>query len=440
MPTKRQTARSIVRTLRDHDYEAYFVGGCVRDLVLRRRPSDYDIATSAPPGAVEKLFKKTIPVGKTFGVMIVRLDGRNFEVATFRKDFDYQDGRRPERVEFADARMDVLRRDFTVNGLFMDPASGKILDWVGGVRDARRKLIRTIGSPARRFREDKLRVLRAVRFAANLGFAIEKRTFQAVRKMRRQIRWVSAERIRDELVKIITGPDPARGFQLLDKTGLIEIILPEVAALKGLAQPRKFHPEGDVFRHTRLCFGYLENAGEVLAFSVLLHDIGKKRTFRREEGGRIRFKNHDKIGARLSGDVLTRLRCSNDVKKRVQACIEWHMQFKDAKKMRESTLKRMFQRETFDDELELHRVDCLASHGDLSIWRFLKRRRKTLTRAQIRPEPFLRGRDLISMGCVPGPSMGRMLKEAEEEQLERRLKTKEEALAWAKQNRKRFGL
>ncbi len=429
---KRRSAAGIVRKLRAAGYEAYFVGGCVRDLVLKRKPHDFDIASSATPDQVEKLFPKTIAVGKAFGVIVVREANESFEVATFREDLEYKDGRRPEGVKFSTAKADALRRDFTVNGLFYDPVSGKVMDWVGGQADARRKLIRTIGKPLDRFKEDKLRMLRAVRFATNLGFKIDPATLKAIQKMKKEIRVVSAERVRDELVKLFTGPDPAKGLDWLDASGLLPILLPEIEALKGCEQPKEFHPEGDVYQHTRLMLSKLKKPTPTLAFGALLHDIGKPKTSKTDKTGRIRFNGHDLIGARMADAVLTRLKFSNEVKEDVTACVEWHMQFKDAPQMKPSTLKRMMQRRTFETELEQHRADCLASHGKLGIWRFLRKKIKTLSQEEIRPEPFLRGRDLIDLGIPPGPQMGPLLKAAEEKQLNGDWKTKEEALAWAK--------
>lgn len=429
---KRRTAVQIVKRLREAGFEAYFVGGCVRDMVLGRKPYDFDIASSATPDQIEKVFPKTLGVGKAFGVMVVREGGESFEVATFREDFDYKDGRRPERVAFSTAKADALRRDFTVNGLFYDPVSRKVLDWVDGQRDARKKVIRTIGKPLERFQEDKLRMLRAVRFAANLRFKIEPATLQAIKKMRKEIRIVSAERVRDELVKLFTGPDPAKGLDWLDASGLLPVLLPEIEALKGCEQPKEFHPEGDVYKHTRLMLSLLKKPTTTLAFGALLHDIGKPKTSRADKTGRIRFNGHDRLGAKMADTLLTRLKFSNEVKEDVTACVEWHMQFKDAPKMKPSTLKRMMQRRTFETELEQHRADCLASHGNLQIWRFLRKKIKTLTQEDIRPEPFLRGRDLIDLGIPPGPQMGRILKSAEEKQLNGDWKSKEEALAWVK--------
>ena len=429
--TKKALAASIVKTLRAKGHEAYFVGGCVRDMVLGKKPSDFDIASDAGPDLVRKYFRETIPVGQAFGVMIVRLEGHSFEVSTFRAESDYKDGRRPGRVDFTDAKEDALRRDFTVNGLYYDPAKKKILDWVSGVRDIRKKVLRTIGDPERRFKEDKLRLLRAVRFTANLGFRMEPRTLKAVRKMRRGIRVVSQERVRDELVKMLTGPNPALALDWLDRTGLLAEVLPEVEAMKGVAQPKQFHPEGDVFVHTRLLLKQLKHPSVILAFGCLLHDVGKPPTFRRAKD-RIRFHGHDRVGARMADVILARLKFSNEQRNQIVACVDGHMRFKDAPHMREATLRKMFQRETFEVELEQHRIDCIASHGDLKIWRFLKKRWSGLSRSEIKPEPFLKGQDLVDMGHEPGPDFGRILREAEEKQLDGIWKNRGEALAWAR--------
>lgn len=406
------------------------MGGCVRDLLLRKKPKDFDIATDALPEAVQSLFPKTVPVGAQFGVILVVLEGHPFEVATFRADKGYQDGRRPTGVRFTNAKEDALRRDFTVNGLFYDPLGKKVMDWVSGRRDLKKKVIRAIGEPKKRFTEDKLRLLRAVRFASVLGFKIEPKTFAAVKKMPREIHRVSQERVRDELVKMFTGPHPALALTLLDKSGLLKEVLPEVHAMKGVRQPRAFHPEGDVFVHTRLLLEQMDSPDTVLAFGALLHDVGKPATYRRSD--RIRFNGHDRVGARLAEKILERLRFSNDLKEKIVACVEGHMRFKDVRRMRESTLKKFLQRETFPTELEQHRIDCLASHGDLANWRFLKRKIKTLTREEIKPVPLLNGRDILELGHKEGPVVGKILRAVEERQLEGTLRTKEEALEWVK--------
>ncbi|MBI2095639.1 MAG: CCA tRNA nucleotidyltransferase [Candidatus Omnitrophica bacterium] len=424
----RQLALQIVHTLRQRGHEAYFVGGCVRDLLLRKTPKDFDVATDATPDKVRRIFPKTVPVGAKFGVMLVVMGGSPFEVATFRADKGYRDGRRPTGVRFTDAREDALRRDFTVNGLFYDPVKKTVLDWVGGERDLKKKVIRAIGDPARRFGEDKLRMLRAVRFASVLDFKIEPKTFSAIRKLSSAISEVSQERVRDELLKMFTGPRPALAMTLLDRSGLLKEVLPEVHRMKGVRQPRAFHPEGDVYVHTRLLMEQLENPSAVLAFGCLLHDVGKPATYRRSD--RIRFNGHDRVGAKIAERVLERLRFPSDLKERIVACVEGHMRFKDVRQMRESTLKKFMQRETFDTELEQHRIDCRASHGDLANWRFLRKKIKSLTREEIRPAPLIGGRDLLARGYSEGPLIGKMLRAVEERQLDLELKTKEEALEW----------
>ncbi|MBI4353540.1 MAG: CCA tRNA nucleotidyltransferase [Candidatus Omnitrophica bacterium] len=416
--------------MREKGHEAYFVGGCVRDLLLKKTPKDFDIATDALPKRVQTLFPKTIPVGAKFGVILVVQGEHSFEVATFRTDEGYQDGRRPIGVRFTNPREDALRRDFTVNGLFYDPMARRVMDWVDGRTDLKRKLIRAIGDPEKRFEEDSLRMLRAVRFASVLGFKIEAKTLRAVQKLRSTLHRVSQERIRDELIKMFTGPYPGLALKLLDKAGLLKEALPEIDRLKGVTQPRAFHPEGDVFAHTRLVMEKLKNPPVVLAFGCLFHDVGKPDTFTRKD--RIRFNGHDHVGARITEGVLARLRFSNELKEKITACVDGHMRFKDVKRMKQSTLKKFMQRETFDTELEQHRVDCLASHGDLANWRFLKRKRRVLGREEIRPKPLINGHDLLALGYAEGPVIGKILRMAEDAQLEGKLKSREEALEWVK--------
>jgi len=431
----RTLALKIVKTLRNNGYEAFFVGGSVRDLLLKKSPKDFDIATNATPKEVSALFNKTVAVGAKFGVMIVILEGKNFEVATFRADRGYQDGRHPTGVRFTDAKEDALRRDFTVNGLFYDPIRRQVMDWVNGEKDLKKKMIRAIGDPNKRFAEDKLRLLRAVRFASVLGFRIEPKTFSALKKLAPNIHEVSQERVRDELVKMFTGPNPGLALELLDKAGLLKEVLPEVYRMKGVQQPREFHPEGDVFVHTKLLLARLKKPSVVLAFACLLHDVGKPGTYQRRD--RIRFNGHDRVGAQISGKILDRLRFSNDLKEKIVACVEGHMRFKDARQMKESTLKRFFQRETFGIELEQHRVDCLASYGDLTNWRFLKKKMKSLSRAQIKPAPLFSGTDLLKIGYREGPLIGKILRAVEESQLEGILNHKNQALEWVKRNFKK---
>ena len=425
---KKKLALEIVQLLRRHKHEAYFVGGCVRDLLLKKMPKDFDVATTATPEQVQKIFPKTIPVGAQFGVMIVVKEGLPFEVATFRSDIGYQDGRHPSSVKFTNAKEDAVRRDFTVNGLFYDPIKKEVLDWVGGQKDLKKKIIRAIGDPKRRFTEDKLRMLRAIRFASVLGFKIEAKTFSQIQKLAKEIHSVSQERVRDELIKMFTGPDPALALTLLDKSKLLKEVLPEIERMKGVQQPKEFHPEGDVFVHTKLLLKRLKHPSIELAFGCLLHDVGKPATFKRSD--RIRFNAHEMVGGKISRKILERLRFPNDLKEKVIACVEGHMRFKDVKQMRESTLKKFFQRETFDVELEQHRVDCLASHGDLSNWRFLKKKIKNLSKEEIKPTPLLTGKDILDLGHKEGPVIGKILKAVEEAQLERLLQTKEQALQW----------
>ncbi len=430
MPSKHSLALKIIRTLREKGHQAYFVGGSVRDLLLKKNAKDYDIATDAVPDQVARIFPKTVPVGAQFGVMLVVTDGEPFEVATFRADKGYQDGRHPTGVRFTNAKEDALRRDFTVNGLFYDPLGRKVLDWVGGQKDLKKKVIRAIGDPRQRFTEDKLRMLRAVRFASVLGFKIEPKTFAAVKKLAKGITAVSNERVRDELVKMFTGPRPALALSLLDKSGLLKEVLPEIHRMKGVAQPRAYHPEGDVFVHTRLLLEQLKNPPLVLVFGCLLHDVGKPPTFKRAD--RIRFNGHDRVGARMTERILEKLRFPNDQKSKIVACVEGHMRFKDVKAMRESTLKRFMQRETFETELQQHRLDCLASHGDLSNWRFLKKKMRTFSKEDIRPTPLVTGRDVLAEGYREGPLIGKILRAVEEAQLERRLTRKDQAIEWLK--------
>ncbi|HLD75900.1 MAG TPA: CCA tRNA nucleotidyltransferase, partial [Candidatus Norongarragalinales archaeon] len=373
---------------------------------------------------------KTVPVGAQFGVMLVVQDGESFEVATFRADKGYRDGRHPVGVRFTDAKEDARRRDFTVNGIFFDPLTRQVMDWVEGKKDLKKKIIRAIGDPKKRFMEDKLRMLRAVRFASVLGFKIEPKTFSAVKKLAKLIREVSQERVRDELMKMFTGPHPALALELLDKSGLLPEVLPEVQKMKGVQQPKAFHPEGDVFVHTKLLMKQLENAPTVLAFGCLLHDVGKPATYRRSD--RIRFNGHDRVGAKITEKVLERLRFSNELKDQIVACVEGHMRFKDVRSMRESTLKKFMQRQTFETELEQHRIDCLASHGDLTNWRFLKKKMKQFTKEDIKPKPLINGKDLLALGYAEGPLIGKILRAAEEAQLENKIRDKEQALAFVK--------
>lgn len=433
-----RSAYEIASALQKAGYTAFFAGGCVRDFLRGEGPKDYDIATTAPPEKVETLFPKTIPVGKQFGVILVVHQERSFEVATFRTEGAYQDGRRPDRVSFTGPEEDARRRDFTVNGLFFDPFERKVLDYVGGRQDIEKRLIRAIGDPRARFEEDKLRLLRAVRFASNLNFQIEEKTWNCLGERAPEIHCVSAERIRDELVKMFTRPGAGRGLELLSESGLLKEILPEVEAMKGVEQPPEFHPEGDVFIHTRMLMDRLENPSTVLAFGALLHDVGKPRTFQIKEGG-IRFYEHCRIGAGMAGDILRRLRFSNDEIDAVVQCVDNHMKFANVKEMREGKLKRFMSTPTFPTELELHRIDCESSHGLLDNYHFLQQKLGEFSREVIKPKPLLTGDDLKDFGMAPGPKMKPILEEAYELQLEKQIKTKEEARSWALQKLRSMG-
>ena len=431
----KSVAAQIVRRLRERGHAAYLVGGCVRDMVMGGKPKDFDVATDARPEEVQNIFRKTIPVGARFGVVIVRMRGRNYEVATFRREHGYSDGRRPDVVKYGTAKEDVRRRDFTVNGLFYDPVADKIIDHVGGVKDIRRKIIRAIGDPEDRFAEDKLRLLRAVRFANRLGFTIEPRTAAAVKKHAADIRRVSAERVRDELAGILTGPAPGAGVRLLDEMGLLKFVLSEVKAMQGVAQPPEFHPEGDVYIHTLLMLDMLRRPALALALAALLHDVGKPKTFVVAE--RIRFDRHTVVGEEMAREILTRLRFPTETVKLVAALVREHLRFMDAPKMKESTLKRFLRQERFDLHLALHRLDCAASHNDLSTWRLCRAKLRTLEKAgaeqSLRPAPLLNGRDLIALGLAPGPLFKKILTAVEDAQLEGRVRDRDQALQLARE-------
>jgi putative nucleotidyltransferase with HDIG domain len=465
----RRVATSIVRRLAEAGYTALFAGGCVRDMVRGVEPHDYDIATTATPEEVQRLFPKTIPVGAQFGVVLVLENDHQFEVATFRTDEAYVDGRRPSSVRYGTPEQDAQRRDFTINGLFYDALAREtrsgalseralpgIIDYVGGQADIARKLVRTIGEPRARFAEDKLRMLRCVRFAANLGYEIDPDTFAAVQEMAAQIGVVSAERIRDELVKTFTRPNAGRGLVLLEESGLLQQILPEVAAMKGVEQPPEFHPEGDVFTHTKLMLDLMSEAvrvdastssaqalrppeaGIILALAALLHDVGKPPTFERAPD-RVRFHEHDKVGGELSEKILQRLRFPNEVIEKVCVCVGEHMRIRHVQDMRPAKLKRILARETFADELELHRLDCLASHGDIANYEFLRAKAAELPPEVIKPAPLVTGHDLLELGFAQGPLLGQVLRELEELQLEERLQSREDALAYARAQLARRG-
>jgi poly(A) polymerase len=415
-------------------HQAFLVGGCVRDVLLGREPEDYDVSTDATPERVTLLFRDSVAVGAQFGVIIVPLDGHKVEVATFRSDIGSADGRHPERVVFSSSpEQDVQRRDFTINGLLMRHDSGEILDFVGGQADLRAGIIRAIGEPVRRFAEDKLRMLRAVRFSARFGFPIEPETFAAIRLHAHEIGQVSAERIREELTKLLTEGGARRGMELLDESGLLRHILPEVPAMQGVEQPPQYHPEGDVWTHTLLMLeGLPAGSSATLAWGVLLHDVGKPPTFRpvSETGDRIRFNGHVDVGVRLAEVILQRLRFSNQDSEQILALIANHMRFKDVSRMRASTLKRFIRLPRFDEHLALHRLDCLSSHRHLDAYDFVRRTLEETPAEDIRPARLLTGNDLQGLGYQPGPLFSKILHSLEDAQLEGSVRSREEAIAF----------
>jgi poly(A) polymerase len=432
---------SIIRRLRDKGHTAYLVGGCVRDILLGREPADYDVAADATPDEVMRIFPEAYGVGAQFGVVLVPVPAgdvasnlpspkaNTIEVATFRSDLGYSDGRHPDEVRFSkDPRQDVQRRDFTINGMLFDPVTSEVLDFVDGQRDLKAKIIRAIGEPELRFGEDKLRMLRAVRFAARFGFEIEPATFVAIRKLASQIHQVSRERVRDELTKMLTEGQARSAFLLLDGTGLLHEVLPEIEAMKGVKQPPQFHPEGDVFAHTLLLLEKLPHpCSAVLAWGALLHDVGKPPTFR-VAPDRIRFDGHVDVGVKMAEEICQRLRFSNDETEQILALVDNHMRFAHATRMSESTFKKFVRMPHFDEQLELHRLDCQASHGDLTTYDFTRNKMATLTPQAMRPAPLVTGDDLIAAGHEPGPRFKEILALVEDGQLEGRLRNREQAL------------
>jgi poly(A) polymerase len=426
-----KSALRIVKTLRAHGHEAFYAGGYVRDRLLGLHvKGDIDIATSARPSEIHALFRHVVDVGEQFGVVIVVEKEIPFEVATFRSDTGAPDGRHPETISFTDARTDALRRDFTVNGLFYDPVEDRTLDYVDGSADLRGSVLRAIGDPARRFSEDYLRLMRGVRFAAKLGFNIESKTWDAMVREAPNITRISSERIFQELDKMLRGHRADTAFRLLHRAGLLRHVLPEVAELEGIEQPVEFHPEGDVLAHTLLALSFLRSPTQCLAWSTLLHDIGKAATMSRKD--RIRFNSHDHVGAQRARVILRRLKAPRRLITCVEQCIDNHMNFINVMKMRVSTLKRFLARRTIADELEMHRIDCLASHGDLQNYNFLKTALAQSASEAIRPRPLITGRDLIGLGLTPGPLFGRILDEVYDLQLEERVRTARAALDWVK--------
>ena len=427
-------AEQIVQKLAQAGHVAVYAGGCVRDALLHRTYPDVDIATSATPDEVQSLFPKASdPQGKAFGVIRLRLDDHVFEIATFRVDGPYLDGRRPSSITFTTAKEDAQRRDFTINGMFFDPLKNELLDYVQGQADLATQQIRSIGDPLARFTEDRLRLFRAIRFAVQLGFSIEPNTWKALCTLAPDSKVISPERIRDELVKILTSPDPARGFDLLHQSGLLAVWIPELLPMRDCAQSPEHHPEGDVWVHTRLLLTHLKNPSPVLALSALLHDIGKPPTSKTDPDGRIRFFGHEGVGARMAEEILRRLRFPNDEINAITACIANHMAFKDAPNMRVSTLKRFLARPTFLEELELHRIDCSSCHGQLDIYNFLTAKLSEFSKEEIKPKPLLTGHDLQQLGATPGPQMGKILHQLMDEQLEGKFTDRTTALARAQE-------
>ena len=425
-------ALKIVDKLRSKGHKAFFVGGCVRDSLLGFKPKEIDITTSANPDEVQRMFLRTVPIGESFGVVLVLGGEHQFEVATFRTESKYEDGRHPEHVKYSESeKEDVLRRDFTINGLLYDPLEKELFDYTEGVSDLNSGIIKTIGDPAERFTEDKLRMIRAIRFAARFGFGIEEKTYSAIKQMAKEITNISVERIRDEIVKIISQKNPGDGLKMLEESGLLKHILPEAQEMVGVPQPPEFHPEGDVFVHTCLVLDKLyENTGGVysgeLAMGALLHDIGKPPTF--EELDRIRFNGHDRVGAKMAQSVCKRLRFSKKQTEIISDIVRDHLKFKDAFNMRESTLKRFMGQPRFHEHLEMHLADCMASHGMTKVYYFLKEKLLEYSEEDIKPEPLLNGKDLISMGYIPGPLFTKILNAVEEGQLEGNISTKNEAM------------
>ncbi len=431
MDRKQQDATEVVTSLRKEGFEAYFVGGCVRDLVMAREPKDYDVVTNARPEQVVKLFPQSVLVGARFGVVQVSRDSGMIEVATYRSDGTYIDGRRPSEVSFAQRpEDDVCRRDFTINGLLFDPAESRVIDYVGGEADIRDRRIRAIGEAGKRFREDHLRMLRAVRFAARLGFSLDRTVLYAIQELGTLIASVSRERVRDEILKMLTQGSARRALELLDATGLLAIILPEVKALQGVEQPPQFHPEGDVWNHTLLMLEWLKTTSPTLALGVLLHDVGKPATFSIRE--RIRFDGHAELGARMADEICRRLRLSSTQTARIAALVQNHLRFKDLPQMRRSKQMRFIGMEGFEEHLELHRLDCLASHGNLDNYQLARNLLLTTPPESIRPQRLVCGDDLIAEGYIPGPQFKQMLHAIEDAQLEGTIRTREEGLALAR--------
>jgi poly(A) polymerase len=451
MSEAKQHATEIVRSLRKQGHQAYLAGGCVRDLLLSREPADYDVATDATPQQVMQIFPQTYAVGEQFGVVLVpqseasgatggaarpsERSERAVEVATFRSDAGYSDGRHPDEVRFTeDPREDVQRRDFTINGMMLDPATNEVLDFVGGRDDLKAGIIRAIGDPQLRFTEDNLRMLRAVRFAARFDYEIDPATMAAIQKLAPKIHQVSCERVREELTKMLTEGQARRAFELLDTTGLLQEVLPEIAAMKGVQQPPQYHPEGDVFVHTLLLLEKLQpNASgpvsKTLAWGALLHDVGKPPTVR-VAPDRIRFDGHVEVGVKMAAEILRRLRFSNHETDQILALVDHHMRFGAVQRMKQSTLKKFLRLPAFEEHLELHRIDCLSSHGQLEAYEYMREQLRSMPPEAIRPTPLITGRDLIEAGYEPGPRFKQVLTAVEDAQLEGRLASRDAAMAY----------
>jgi poly(A) polymerase len=441
MSDAKQLAAEIVRTLRRRGYQAYLAGGCVRDLLLGREPADYDVATDATPQQVMSIFPQTFAVGAQFGVVLVSGYGngetvapaRPVEVATFRSDIGYSDGRHPDQVRFSkDPREDVQRRDFTINGMLLDPVTNDVLDFVGGRSDLTAGIVRAIGDPERRFAEDKLRMLRAIRFAARFEYTIDAATLAAIRKLAAQVNQVSRERVREELTKMLTEGRARRAFQLLDESKLLPQVLPEISAMKGVEQPPQFHPEGDVFVHTLLLLEKLPaGCSKTLAWGALLHDVGKPPTFRIAPD-RIRFDGHVEVGVKMAAEICRRLRFSGDETDQILALVDNHMRFADVQRMKQSTLKKFLRLAGFDEHLELHRIDCLSSNGQLASYDYAREQSQSLPPEAIRPTPLITGQDLIEAGYEPGPRFKEVLTAVEDAQLEGRLPSRDAAMEYVR--------
>jgi tRNA nucleotidyltransferase/poly(A) polymerase len=426
-------AAAVVRRLQQEGFTAYWAGGCVRDLIMGRTPKDYDVATNALPDRVLGLFPQAVAVGKSFGVVRVPLESDWYEVATFRQDHGYADGRHPAGVTFSDPETDAQRRDFTINALFYDPVAGRVLDYVDGAADIGVHVVRTVGAPEARFRDDHLRMLRAVRFTATLGFRLHADTAAAIRVLAPAIAGISAERIRDELSRMLTeAPQAGEALRLLHETGLLAVILPEVVALRHQAQPPEYHPEGDVFEHTVLMLNTMSHPDARLAWAVLLHDVGKPPTARIADDGRIRFERHAHVGADLARGILERLRFPNDDREAIVYAVGNHMRFVNVREMRRATLRRLVGAPTFPLEIEVHRLDCSASHGDLSNYEYLTAFREQLEAEPVLPEPWITGRDIMALGVPEGPAVGQWRKQAYDLQLEGAYPDREALLAWLK--------